>query len=60
MEPRPVRTGVLPIVKSRSRLTYPATQRPETRTAGLRHSPGRQLDDLTTGGPSAAGSGALR
>jgi hypothetical protein len=54
MEPRPVRTGVLPIVKSRS-LTHPATQRPGTRTAGSRQSPGHQLDDLRRAVPSAAG-----
>ena len=60
MEPRLVRTGVLPIVKSRSRLTYPATQRPGTRTAGSRQSPGRQLDDLTTAVVSAARRRAVR
>ena len=59
MEPQPVRTGVLPIVKSRS-LTHPATQRPGTRTAGSRQSPGRQLDALTPAAPSAGGRGAVR
>jgi hypothetical protein len=59
MEPRPVRTGVLPIVKSRS-LTYPATQRPGTRTAGSLQSSGHQLDDLTTAAAAAAGRRAVR
>ena len=42
------------------RVVVSVSQRPETRTAGLRHSPGRQLDDLTTAAPSAAGRGAAR
>jgi hypothetical protein len=75
MEPRPVRTGVLSIVKSRSRLTHPATQRLGTRTAGSRQSPGHAVRGrpvngvriesaaparvLSVGGPWDSGEAAL-
>ena len=42
------------------RVVVSVAQRPGARTAGSRLAPGRQLDDLTTAAPSAAGRGALR
>ena len=42
------------------RVVVSVAQRPGARTAELLLAPGRQVDDLTTAAPSAAGRGALR
>ena len=42
------------------RIVVSVTQRPRSRAAGSRQSPGHQLDDLRTAAPTAAGPGAVR